>query len=432
MKTKSCMTIAVVLSLLLFIGFVVNMMAAKVEAEEIVEPFSVDFSEEPVEAFLPYYISGSNNGTEESFDAHWRYSASEKMITRQNDTGKQDVTSQYAALYFKDLSLQYFEMEFTMKLGTEAGLVGVVFGSKNMSTRHLGSGNAFYLLPDPKAEIAGSTLGAAKTSAALNKPVDGKYVTALELQYPSELIERGRMALFTANTGASFTDKILIYNLDKSGTRIPMEKTILVTGVEIETENVEIMLGGEPVAMQAHVLPENATDSSLYWLSDVPDIAVVDNDGYLHGLKEGTSVVYAVSEDGNFRASCTVHVTKSEISVEGITLNLQSYTGTVGEKFYLIPTIYPADAEEQGVRWQSSNTSVAMVNSGTVTLIGEGECTITVRDESGKFSAQCKITVVEKNSSGCSGVVDAGNVAVLWLPLCAAAAVILAGRRKTF
>ena len=442
---------AAVAALLFLLALVCGITAAAVPrafAEEAVTPYVVDFSADPQSSFIPYYISDSDNGVQEEFGGHWQYDPAQKTVQRINDVGQTDVTSQYAALYFKDLSVQYFEMEFTVKLGSEAGLAGIIFGSKNMSTRHLGSGNALYLLPDPKAEMAGSTFGSAKTSAVLQKPADGEYSvnlqlcadyakvtvngeTVLNIQYPSELIGKGRVALFTANTGATFVDKVTVYALDESGERVPMEETVLVTGVELETETVDMMLGGEPVLLQARVLPENATEQTLYWVSEAPDIAVVDNDGYLHALKEGTSVIYAVSEDGNFRASCTVHVTDAEILVDGISLNLESYTGAVGERFYLIPTITPSDADDQSVSWRSSNTAVAMVNSGTVTLVGEGECVITVRDASGEFSAQCRVTVTSAESGGCSSAIGPAGLLSGGLLCAAVCAVAVAKRRKT-
>ncbi len=404
--------------------------AISAKAAETAMPRVVDFSQDVGEEFIPYYISNGNNGVQEELSSHWQQDKENKQLKRINDVGKADVTSQYAALYYKGISLRYFELSFTVKLGSEAGLVGVVFGSSSMGTRHLGSGNALYLLPDSKLEVTGSTLGGAKTSRQIPSPAGGSYEinlkvyegkvqattngVTLNLTYPTELIQQGRIALFTANTGATFVGETELYALNAAGERTAMSQQVLVEGVAFERSTVTIKMSDEPLLLDVEIQPANATEKGIVWISEIPDIAVVDNDGYLHPLKQGTTAIYAVSVDGSFRDDITVHVVDSEILVEGISLDKTEYTGKVGEQFYLIPTITPVDADEQGVRWQSSNTAVAMVNSGTITLIGEGECIITVRDESGDFSATCKITVLAKdkqsNTAGCSAFVAGSGV----------------------
>ena len=66
------------------------------------------------------------------------------------------------------------------------------------------------------------------------------------------------------------------------------------------------------------------------------------------------------------------------------------------------PTIFPADATIQSLRWTSNDESVS-VSNGLVTAISEGEATVTAtaKDRSG-ISATCNVTVSYVEATGIS------------------------------
>lgn len=105
---------------------------------------------------------------------------------------------------------------------------------------------------------------------------------------------------------------------------------------------------------------------------------------------------------------------KDESRDRGVTLNVDTGTLKVGEKLYLEAGYYPADAENLGFKWSCSDTSVAIVNNGTVTALKEGECVVSVRDYYGNYKAECRIVVAGASSEsgsegGCKSVVDGGS-----------------------
>lgn len=63
----------------------------------------------------------------------------------------------------------------------------------------------------------------------------------------------------------------------------------------------------------------------------------------------------------------------------------------VGESYNIHVTVLPAGAELQ---WATSDPSVATVNGGIVTAVGEGEAVITA-SLSSRISASCNVTVVQ-------------------------------------
>ena len=65
-------------------------------------------------------------------------------------------------------------------------------------------------------------------------------------------------------------------------------------------------------------------------------------------------------------------------SVTGVTLSDEFVPLSIGKSYLVTATVLPADATNQSVRWESSNTNVATVDdSGRVTIRGTGQATIT-------------------------------------------------------
>ena len=101
-----------------------------------------------------------------------------------------------------------------------------------------------------------------------------------------------------------------------------------------------------------------------------------------------------------------------EINVTGVSLNKESLSLYVGDSSILVANIEPKDATNKNVSWQSSNESVATVNSsGLVKGIAEGTAVITVTTADGGFEASAQVTVRQKPSGGgnTGGNNDGGN-----------------------
>lgn len=73
---------------------------------------------------------------------------------------------------------------------------------------------------------------------------------------------------------------------------------------------------GETVTLEASFLPANPTNKTVFWSSDKPNIASV-NDGVVTGVGQGSAVIQGKTEDGNFTATCTVTVNKRAEYVKG-------------------------------------------------------------------------------------------------------------------
>ena len=178
------------------------------------------------------------------------------------------------------------------------------------------------------------------------------------------------------------------------------KKIVDVTGVELNKKSLNLTIG-DKAKLTATIKPSNATNKELAWTSSNTSVATVDASGNIKALKEGTATITVTTKDGNYKATCTVKVTKPVvINVTGVTLNKTSLTLVEGNKSTLTATVKPSNATNKGVTWASSNTSVVTVDSkGNIKAVKPGTATITVTTKDGNYKATCTITVTEKPAS---------------------------------
>jgi len=415
--------------------------AAKAEGE--LSHYRIEFDGQTKDKVTNVYIP-SSIGEKEEFSNH--YSAENGILKRKNDLFGKDVTGNYAVAYLNDLYLRYFELETNVSIGS-GGLEGIVFGTDDIFLRHMTAGNGVYFMPDPCVEVFGISISRKKSARFTQKSgfynlklkvcasffrvyIDDKLL--IDEVYPEELITYGRIGLFTANTDGSFSGGVTVYELNDKGERIPLENRKNVAGVAVTNDVIETELESAPEKLEYSVIPVDAANKRVRFLAEDPNVAIADKEGYIHALKEGTTVIYVIAEDGGFKDSVVVTVTKSEVYLQGVTLDKTSEKLAVGEKTYLIASYFPQEAENEGFKWSSSDTTVAIVNNGTVTAIGEGTCVITVKDYTGAYSAVCTVTVSSKSNEGksCGASIDIFNALTLSALLLVSAVCFTCVRRK--
>ena len=168
-----------------------------------------------------------------------------------------------------------------------------------------------------------------------------------------------------------------------------------VTSLTLNKTSTTIPRWGQETLV-ATVTPSNASDTSVDWSSDHPEIASVDPDGTVHGVTAGTATIKALAHDGSgCFENCVVTVTYT--AVTGVTLNKASTKIALNATDHtetLIATVNPAGASKKTVTWTSSDNSVATVDSnGKVTAVSVGTATITVTTDDGGYTATCDVEV---------------------------------------
>ncbi len=152
-----------------------------------------------------------------------------------------------------------------------------------------------------------------------------------------------------------------------------------VEGISLESEKI-VMKVGEKAAINATVLPENATNKKLYWASADEDVATVE-DGVVTALSEGIAVIIVYPDDnGDIIEGCSVIVTNGEyVPAESISFGRDELVLNVGDQFTVDPIVMPEDATYGDVLfWGSYNSNVVTVEDGVVTALREGQAGIYV------------------------------------------------------
>lgn len=86
----------------------------------------------------------------------------------------------------------------------------------------------------------------------------------------------------------------------------PSCETVDVDTVTLPVDTIRIHVG-ETYELTPTVLPSNATNKNVLWMSTMPSIATVEN-GVVTGVAEGLAAAIVVTEDGNKSAACVVIV----------------------------------------------------------------------------------------------------------------------------
>jgi len=135
--------------------------------------------------------------------------------------------------------------------------------------------------------------------------------------------------------------------------------------------------------------------SAVAWSSSKPDIATVDNNGLVRGVKAGKAVITATVPGTKLKATCTVTVGAApKTPISGITLSNSVLSLEAGKTATLKINYLPGAASLKGAGWFSSDSAVAAVDhSGKITAITAGSAVISAVTDEGGHIASCTVTV---------------------------------------
>lgn len=112
----------------------------------------------------------------------------------------------------------------------------------------------------------------------------------------------------------------------------------------------------------------------------------------------GSGIIYGSGYDNGYSVR---PVLSKPVAATSVVLNKTSVRMNVGATEQLTVTVLPDNAFRKGVRWTSSNTSVASVSAtGMISANGEGTVTITATSADGAASATCDIQVIISETMG--------------------------------
>ena len=151
----------------------------------------------------------------------------------------------------------------------------------------------------------------------------------------------------------------------------------------------------ESEKLKIEILPEEAKDQKITFSSSNPNIISVDQSGNIFGVSSGEATITATAENG-VEGTITLNVYSK---VEEIKLDVENLTLQEGESYILKATIYPEDATNKNITFDSENNDIATVNqSGKITAIKEGTTKITVTSQESQNAQNDENKQREKNT----------------------------------
>jgi len=183
---------------------------------------------------------------------------------------------------------------------------------------------------------------------------------------------------------------------------------IYIESITINSDDFTLAKIGNTKTLTAIVLPEDAYNKNVRWVSNNEHVASVDDNGVVTAVGNGQASIIAFSvgmNADNDYESDSIRVTVSDPDahidyVTGITLDTYTLSLKVGDEETLHAEVTPSEAEA-GVSWRSDNPGVADVNDlGVVKAHSVGTARIVAfstltADGSEIRSPICTVTVTE-------------------------------------
>lgn len=189
--------------------------------------------------------------------------------------------------------------------------------------------------PD-KVNVKGVSLNMTSTTLKIKEQkqlvatIEPKNATNKEVQWISENpqivkvdengvitgVSQGTTTVIVATKENGLTAKCIVTVKDEENED---PNSVKVEGVKIDPTSMILKIKEEK-QITAEVVPENATNKKIQWVSEDTTVASVDENGKVTGVSQGTTKIKAVSEDGGKEATCEVTVkneTISKITISG-------------------------------------------------------------------------------------------------------------------
>ena len=200
-------------------------------------------------------------------------------------------------------------------------------------------------------------------------------------------------------------------SIEKTFTLNIKPATVSVTGVTLDTDKLDLYTG-DSGTLTATVQPDSATDKTLTWSIDKPEIATVTQDttngaiATVQALKQGTATITVRTADGGYTATCAVTVTDKTytLSADKTTLDFDAIYAGDAQPDPQTVTITNTGNQQVTVKLPiATNFDIAAgkgFENGSATIEPNGTATFTVQPKAGLAVGEYKeeLTVSNQNA----------------------------------
>ncbi|MBP2114295.1 Ig-like domain-containing protein [Paenibacillus silagei] len=154
---------------------------------------------------------------------------------------------------------------------------------------------------------------------------------------------------------------------------------------------------GEKLSLPLQFTPADATDQTAAWSTGSEEVATVDANGLVTGIREGVTTVTAEPNEALPAVTATVAVYEDPIT--DIVLAPLQRAVPAGSRVLLQATVTPEDNTDTGILWGTEDESIAVIDRyGELTGVSAGTTTVFVTDETGTVRAEAAVTVTGRTT----------------------------------
>ena len=135
---------------------------------------------------------------------------------------------------------------------------------------------------------------------------------------------------------------------------------------------------GKYAQLKATISPANATNKNVKFVSDDERIVRVDANGLVYGVNVGTTNVYAITEDGEFKASCEVTVKSTytnrdvEAEKEDFSVKKDKITLNIGDELDVLELVDANESVLSNLNFEVMDKNVLELVDGKIRALEPG------------------------------------------------------------
>ncbi len=163
--------------------------------------------------------------------------------------------------------------------------------------------------------------------------------------------------------------------------------------IQVSIDN-NVINKGETKKLKVEILPKEAANNGVTYTSSNSNIVKVDSNGNVMGIRSGLATITVKAKENNVSDKIQIQVYSP---ITDMSLNVNDVTLQVGESFKIVPILFPDDASNTNVSYQSENGKIVQVDSdGKMIAMEAGKTKITVTTEDGNISKEVNVTIIPK------------------------------------
>jgi len=159
-----------------------------------------------------------------------------------------------------------------------------------------------------------------------------------------------------------------------------------ITSLTVNPTNKSLQVG-EEISVVPTIVPTNATNKVLNWNSSNTGVAVVNSNGHVIGVGEGTTTITASATDGSgLSATCAVTVTPLTTGEGGWNIVTDASSLAVGDKLVIASADKGFTAGDITNQYMANLSSTFSSDKASITTLAAGTIEFTLGGSSGSWT----------------------------------------------